>query len=88
MTAADDQHSHAHAEQHGSSRTPTAPFVPVQTRSERFRSVNVDDFEPVNGREHEWKLSPVAAVRRPHGRRPRRLAPTTIESTDVPGVAI
>ncbi|WP_425457623.1 Fe-S cluster assembly protein SufD [Agromyces intestinalis] len=35
--------------------------VPVQTRSERFRSVNVDDFEPVTGREHEWKLSPVAA---------------------------
>ncbi|WP_394551780.1 Fe-S cluster assembly protein SufD [Agromyces sp. MMS24-JH15] len=35
-------------------------FVPVQTRSERFRSVDVADFAPVTGREHEWKLSPVA----------------------------
>ncbi|ANJ28835.1 ABC transporter permease [Agromyces aureus] len=35
--------------------------MPVQTRSERFRSVNVEDFDPVHGREREWKLSPVAA---------------------------
>jgi Fe-S cluster assembly protein SufD len=33
----------------------------VQTRSERFRSTEVADFAPVTGREHEWKLSPVAA---------------------------
>jgi Fe-S cluster assembly protein SufD len=35
--------------------------VPVQTRSERFRSTEVADFAPVTGREHEWKFSPVAA---------------------------
>ncbi|MWB97079.1 Fe-S cluster assembly protein SufD [Agromyces seonyuensis] len=34
--------------------------VPVQTRSERFRSVNVADFPEVDGKEHVWKLSPVA----------------------------
>ena len=33
--------------------------VPVQTRSERFHSVNPDDFAPVTGREAEWRLSPV-----------------------------
>lgn len=33
--------------------------VPVQTRSERFASGNVEDFAPVTGRETEWKLSPV-----------------------------
>ncbi|WP_245561691.1 Fe-S cluster assembly protein SufD [Agromyces italicus] len=49
------------AEQHGLVAHSDGAFVPVQTRSERFRSTNVADFEPVNGREHEWKLSPVAA---------------------------
>ncbi|MGW4930629.1 Fe-S cluster assembly protein SufD [Agromyces sp. NPDC004153] len=49
------------AEQHGFRPHSDGAFVPVQTRSERFRSVNVDDFAPVTGREHEWKLSPVAA---------------------------
>lgn len=34
-------------------------LVPVQTRSERFTSTNVDDFAAVTGRELEWKLSPV-----------------------------
>lgn len=47
--------------QHGLVAHSDGAFVPVQTRSERFRSVNVEDFAPVNGREHEWKLSPVAA---------------------------
>lgn len=75
------------AGQHGLVAHTDGAFVPVQTRSERFRSVNVDDFEPVNGREHEWKLSPVAAFADLtagdlDGSRP------TIESTDVPGVAI
>ena len=75
------------AEQHGLVAHSDGAFVPVQTRSERFRSVNVDDFEPVNGREHEWKLSPVAAFAdltsgKLDGSR------LTIESTDVPGVAI
>ena len=49
------------AEQHGFRPHSDGPVVPVQTRSERFSSVNVDDFAPVTGREHEWKLSPVAA---------------------------
>jgi Fe-S cluster assembly protein SufD len=75
------------AGQHGLVAHSDGAFVPVQTRSERFRSVNVDDFEPVNGREHEWKLSPVAAFADLtagdlDGSRP------PIESTDVPGVAV
>ena len=75
------------AEQHGLVAHTDGAFVPVQTRSERFRSVNVDDFEPVNGREREWKLSPVAAFAdltagELDGSR------LSIESTDVPGVAI
>lgn len=37
--------------------------VPVQTRSERFRSVSPDDFAPVTGREPEWKLTPVERLR-------------------------
>ena len=34
-------------------------YVPVQTRSARFKSVNVTDFAAVTGREAVWKLSPV-----------------------------
>jgi Fe-S cluster assembly protein SufD len=47
--------------QHGLVAHSDGAFVPVQTRSERFRSVNVDEFDPITGREHEWKYSPVAA---------------------------
>ncbi|WP_344297014.1 Fe-S cluster assembly protein SufD [Agromyces neolithicus] len=77
----------ATAGQHGFVAHSDGAFVPVQTRSERFRSVNVDDFEPVNGREHEWKLSPVAAFADLtagdlDGSR------LSIEAADVPGVAI
>jgi len=36
------------------------PAIPVQTRSERFRSVHVADFPPVTGREVAWKFSPIA----------------------------
>ncbi|MFE6966374.1 Fe-S cluster assembly protein SufD [Agromyces sp. NPDC057679] len=74
------------AEQHGLVAHSDGAFVPVQTRSERFRSTNVDDFEPVNGREHEWKLSPVAAFADLTSGEldGSRLA---IETTDVPGVA-
>lgn len=73
------------AEQHGLVAHSDGAFVPVQTRSERFRSTNVDDFEPVNGREHEWKLSPVAAFAdltsgELDGSR------FVIETTDAPGV--
>ncbi|WP_104090343.1 Fe-S cluster assembly protein SufD [Cryobacterium sp. N19] len=35
-------------------------YVPVQTRSDRFKSVNVADFQAVTGREAVWKHSPVA----------------------------
>ncbi|MHB1171492.1 MAG: Fe-S cluster assembly protein SufD [Lacisediminihabitans sp.] len=38
-------------------------LVPVQTRSARFRSFDVSDFEPVNGLETEWKHTPIAKVR-------------------------
>lgn len=37
--------------------------VPVQTRSQRFASAVHDDFAEVTGRELEWKLTPVAAIR-------------------------
>jgi Fe-S cluster assembly protein SufD len=39
------------------------PVAPVQTRSERFRSVNHADFPEVTGLEAEWKLTPVDRVR-------------------------
>jgi len=35
-------------------------YVPVQTRSGRFKSTNVNDFETVTGREAVWKYLPVA----------------------------
>jgi Fe-S cluster assembly protein SufD len=37
--------------------------VPIQTRSERFASVDHDAFPEVTGLEAEWKLTPVAQVR-------------------------
>ena len=37
--------------------------VPVQTRSERFTSVEPSDFPDVTGFEADWKLSPVARLR-------------------------
>jgi len=37
--------------------------APVQTRSERFRSVHHGDFPEVTGTEAEWKLTPVDRVR-------------------------
>ncbi|PJJ63195.1 Fe-S cluster assembly protein SufD [Compostimonas suwonensis] len=36
--------------------------VPVQTRSERFASVEVSDFPAVTGREAVWKYTPVAKL--------------------------
>ncbi|MCS5733322.1 Fe-S cluster assembly protein SufD [Herbiconiux daphne] len=38
-------------------------FVPVQTRSGRFTSTSVDDFEAVTGLEFEWKFAPLARVK-------------------------
>jgi Fe-S cluster assembly protein SufD len=37
--------------------------VPVQTRSERFRSRVRDEFPEVSGREAEWKFTPVERLR-------------------------
>lgn len=37
-------------------------LVPVQTRSERFRSRDVADFPAVTGREAVWKLTPIARI--------------------------
>jgi len=87
MTTAMQSTAMPTAEQHGLVAHSDGAFVPVQTRSERFRSVNVDDFEPVNGREHEWKLSPVAAFAdltsgELEGARPE------IEADEVDGVAV
>jgi len=50
------------AEQHGIKEHSDGRFgyIPVQTRSARFKSAQVSDFEAVTGREAVWKLSPVA----------------------------
>ncbi|WEO75635.1 Fe-S cluster assembly protein SufD [Cryobacterium sp. SO2] len=49
------------AEQHGIKEHSDGRFgfVPVQTRSARFKSFDVADFPAVTGREAVWKLSPV-----------------------------
>ncbi len=39
------------------------PIIPVQARSERFKSVDHDAFEAVTGYESEWKLTPVDRIR-------------------------
>lgn len=39
------------------------PVIPVQTRSERFTSVNAADFPAVTGREDQWRLTPLARIR-------------------------
>lgn len=41
----------------------TEHYVPVQTRSERFRSVHRDEFPEVTGREVDWKFTPVDRLR-------------------------
>lgn len=75
------------AEQHGFRPHSDGAVVPVQTRSERFRSTDVTQFAPVTGREHEWKYSPVAAFAdlmsgELDGSRPE------VSSTDAAGVAL
>ncbi|HEX7834440.1 MAG TPA: Fe-S cluster assembly protein SufD, partial [Pseudolysinimonas sp.] len=40
-----------------------ASVAPVQTRSERFASVNHADFPEVTGREVDWKFTPVDRLR-------------------------
>lgn len=39
-----------------------AKHVPVQTRSARFKSTDVNDFTAVTGREANWKFAPVAKL--------------------------
>ncbi len=39
-----------------------AKHVPVQTRSARFTSTDVSDFEAVTGREVNWKFTPIAKI--------------------------
>lgn len=36
--------------------------APVQTRSDRFKSTNVDDFPEVLGREVNWKFTPITDI--------------------------
>jgi Fe-S cluster assembly protein SufD len=52
------------AEQHGIKEHSDGRFgfVPVQTRSDRFKSVDVADFPAVTGREAVWRLTPVAKL--------------------------
>jgi Fe-S cluster assembly protein SufD len=38
-------------------------LIPVQTRSARFSSYEVDDFETVSGFEAEWKHTPISLIR-------------------------
>ena len=77
------------AEQHGIKEHSDGRFgfVPVQTRSDRFKSVNVADFEAVTGRELVWKHSPVAKFTDLTG---GTLDGSTydISSTDVAGVSV
>lgn len=37
--------------------------VPVQTRSDRFKSTNIADYPQVTGREVNWKFTPVAELK-------------------------
>jgi Fe-S cluster assembly protein SufD len=57
--AAQPDHSRLGSKQHSDGGW---GLVPVQTRSDRFRSFEVADFEPVTGLEIEWKYTPVAKV--------------------------
>ncbi|MDQ1582000.1 MAG: Fe-S cluster assembly protein SufD [Microbacteriaceae bacterium] len=64
MTAASTSTALPTAEQHGIKEHSDGRFgfVPVQTRSGRFRSTNVEDFPAVTGREAVWKHTPVARI--------------------------
>ena len=52
-------------EQHGLKQHSDGDWAnkaPVQTRSERFTSTNVEDFPAVTGREVDWRYSPVSRL--------------------------
>jgi len=59
---ADGQVQHG-AKAHSDGGWGDTSHVPVQTRSQRFSSVNHSDFPAVTGLEVDWKLTPVRAVR-------------------------
>jgi Fe-S cluster assembly protein SufD len=61
-TPTTDQHGAA-AHTDGGWTNPDGSPVPVQTRSERFTSVDPADFPPVTGFEGDWKQTPVSVLR-------------------------
>ncbi|UCR89704.1 Fe-S cluster assembly protein SufD [Mycetocola spongiae] len=64
MTTTAPAASSTESEQHGfrAHSDGGSAFIPVQTRSERFASVNVGDFPAVTGREPAWKYTPVSEL--------------------------
>ena len=62
VTPETNQHG-AKAHSDGGWDAPEGAFVPVQTRSARFKSNDPSEHPDVNGREAEWKLTPVALIR-------------------------
>ncbi|MDI6024393.1 Fe-S cluster assembly protein SufD [Leucobacter sp. UT-8R-CII-1-4] len=63
-----------------------AKHVPVQTRSARFTSTDVSDFEAVTGREANWKYTPIAKIESLlNGELDGARTPLTV--TDVAGVS-
>ena len=59
--SAETPHTNAHIDP--AAQVAAAGFVPVQTRSERPRSFDPADFGAPDGREVNWKHTPVAALR-------------------------
>jgi len=62
VTPETNQHGAA-AHSDGGWDAPEGAFVPVQTRSDRFKSNDPSEHPDVVGREAEWKLTPVDLVR-------------------------
>ncbi|HAM25914.1 MAG TPA: Fe-S cluster assembly protein SufD [Microbacteriaceae bacterium] len=59
ISPAEPDHSRLGSKQHSDGGW---GLVPVQVRSARFSSFEVGDFEPVTGRELEWKHTPIATI--------------------------
>ena len=51
------------AAQHGLSEHSHGAGAPIQTRSERKRSANVADFEPISQREDQWRYLPAERLK-------------------------
>ncbi|RNE66499.1 Fe-S cluster assembly protein SufD [Cryobacterium tepidiphilum] len=75
------------AEQHGIKAHSDGPIVPVQTRSERFKSYDVTDFAPVTGREAEWRFSPVSRLTDLTGA-PLDGSPYAVQATDAADISV